>query len=285
MLPHSIDFEAIGTKWRIESLVPLLQTTLQRIYQRIETFDATYSRFRADSQVSEISRKAGGYIFPDDIVPLMDVYQKLYERTGGKVTPLIGNALERAGYDAEYSFVEREQKVLPSLDSVLKLDGTTIRTNQPVVLDFGAAGKGYLIDIVATILDEEGVTEYVIDGSGDMRHRGTAINRVGLEHPLRNDVVVGAIDVQNASLCASAPNRRAWGRGMHHIFDPTTLRPTNDILATWVIAQEALHADGLATALFFVDPKKLENDFSFQYVRMFKDASLEYSHNFTGEIF
>lgn len=285
MLPHSIDFEAIGTKWRIESLVPLPRSIIRQIYRRIETFDATYSRFRTDSLVSEISQKAGNYTFSDDIVPLMNVYQKLYERTDGKVTPLIGNALERAGYDAEYSFVEREQKVLPSLGNVLKLDGPTIRTSQPVILDFGAAGKGYLIDIIATILDEEDVTEYVIDGSGDMRHRGTAINKVGLEHPLRNDIVIGAIDVQNTSLCASASNRRVWGRGMHHIFDPTTLRPTNDILATWVIAQEALYADGLATALFFVDPKKLENDFSFQYVRMFKDASLEYSHNFTGEIF
>ena len=285
MLPHSIDFEAIGTKWRIESLVPLPQNTLQRIYQRIETFDTTYSRFRADSLVSEISRTAGDYTFSTDILPLMRLYQKLYECSDGKVTPLIGNALERAGYDAEYSFVEREQKVLPSLGDVLELDDTTIRTNQPVTLDFGAAGKGYVIDMIAAILNEEGVTEYVIDGSGDLRHRGTVINRVGLEHPLQNDVVIGAIDVRNASLCASASNRRVWGRGMHHIFDPTTLRPTNDILATWVIAQEALHADGLATALFFVDPKKLENDLSFQYVRMFKDASLEYSHNFTGEIF
>lgn len=285
MLPHSIDFEAIGTKWRIESLVPLPQNTLQRIYQRIETFDTTYSRFRADSLVSEISRTAGDYTFSNDILPLMRLYQKLYECSDGKVTPLIGNALERAGYDAEYSFVEREQKVLPSLGDVLELDDTTIRTNQPVTLDFGAAGKGYVIDMIAAILNEEGVTEYVIDGSGDLRHRGTVINRVGLEHPLQNDVVIGAIDVRNASLCASASNRRVWGRGMHHIFDPTTLRPTNDILATWVIAQEALHADGLATALFFVDPKKLENDLSFQYVRMFKDASLEYSHNFTGEIF
>lgn len=285
MLPHSIDFEAIGTKWRIESLAPLPKSIVRQIYRRIETFDATYSRFRADSQVSEISRKAGDYTFSDDIIPLMRLYQKLYERTDGKVTPLIGSALERAGYDAEYSFVEREQKVLPSLGNVLKLDGTTIRTNQPVTLDFGAAGKGYLIDIIAAILDEEDITEYVIDGSGDMRHRGTAINKVGLEHPLRNDIVIGAIDVRNASLCASASNRRVWGKGMHHIFDPTRLRPTNDILATWVIAQEALHADGLATALFFIDPKKLENDLSFQYVRMFKDASLEYSHNFTGEIF
>ena len=59
--------------------------------------------------------------------------------------------------------------------------------------------------------------------------------------------------LRDGALAASAVNRRAWGDGLHHVIDALTGLPTASVVATWALAPDALHADGLATALFF-DP-------------------------------
>ena len=285
MLKANYSFEAIGTQWSIETetKIPVeLKNTIQR---RIEAFDSTYSRFRKDSLVTKIAQKPGEYLFPKDTDKLLSFYSQLYAITNGKVTPLIGDMISRAGYDADYSLKPLTQKPIILWDDAVMWDGTTLKTNQPVTLDFGAAGKGYLIDIISDILNEHSVTEYVVDGSGDLKHKGTSMNKIGLEHPLDATKIIGAIDVQNRSFCASTSNRRAWGEGMHHIFDPDEMAPTRDIIATWVIADEAMIADGLATALFFTDPRTLREKYDYEYVRMHANGVLDYSAYFKDSLF
>lgn len=285
MLPHKFSFDAIGTKWEILTANELTANLKEVLLDRIESFDKTYSRFRDDSLVSKMKHQTGVFKFPKDDEKLIDFYIKLYELSAGKFTPLIGEALERAGYDADYSLVSQKQQDIPRLESVMDIKGTSITTAQTVTIDIGAAGKGYLVDILASILDEHKLKEYVIDASGDLIHKGPIETRVGLEDPRNPEKVIGIVSIQNKALCASATNRRAWGEGMHHIFDPLTKKPVSEIIATWVIADSTMVADGLATALFFMNPNVLAQEYRYQYVRMHSDGSLDYSHNFSGELF
>ena len=98
-------FEAIGAPWRITTPDSLGEDTVSAILARIEDFDHTYSRFRADSLVTKISREAGRWTLPADAAPLLSTYRALYEGTSGAVTPLVGARLENLGYDADYSLV------------------------------------------------------------------------------------------------------------------------------------------------------------------------------------
>ena len=285
MLPAKHTFTALGTQWQIDTFKPLSDQLRQAIHARIETFDHTYSRFRDDSIVRRVATTPGTYEFPADAKELFKWYRDLYELTDGAVTPLIGNTLERAGYDSTYSLTPKAQVAVPVWDGVMTVTDTTLTTTQPVTLDVGAAGKGYLVDIISQLLEDAGITDYVVDGSGDLRHHGASANIVGLEHPLEPGMIIGTVPVQNASLCASSTTKRAWSKGLHHIFNPHTQRPVDDIVATWVIAQRALHADGLATALFFVEPSALTQRFAFDYVRYHRDGSVDYSPTFQGELF
>jgi thiamine biosynthesis lipoprotein len=285
MLPHSLQFDAIGTKWRIETVAPLTPTITNEITVTIESFDQTYSRFQPNSLVAQVARSAGFYHFPDDSIALFKFYRALYDLTNVKVTPLIGAMLEKAGYDASYSLSSHPQTSLPTWDEAMAWHDTTLTTMQPVVIDVGAAGKGYLVDKISHLLDAAGIDEYVVDASGDIRHRGTYKNLVGLENPFDTTEVIGSIAVQNESLCASATNRRVWGDDLHHIFDPHTMEPTRDIVATWVIAEQGMVADGLATALFFARPERFQEAFQFEYVRMHYNGSLEYSSRFKEGLF
>jgi thiamine biosynthesis lipoprotein len=173
---------------------------------------------------------------------------------------------------------------VPRWDDVMTWDGTKVTTTQPILLDFGAVGKGYLVDLVAELLEQRGVGEYVIDASGDIRHHGGNEQIIGLENPMDPSLAIGTAKLQNASLCASATNRRKWGNGLHHVIDGRTGKPTDDVIATWVVADTTAAADGLATALFFVGAERLK-DWKFQYVRLHSDGKIEHSHDFVGELF
>jgi thiamine biosynthesis lipoprotein len=274
--PATFVFDAIGTRWEIETDQPLSNTLQHRIRDIIDRFDVTWSRFRPDSHVMRIAsaRHGGRFELPEDAGPLLELYDRLYELTDGALDPLIGRDLELLGYDAGYSLTPAPRAVRHREHQRrahwpdLQRDGTTIITDRPTLLDVGAAGKGALVDLIAQTLSDAGVGRFVVDAGGDLRHHGDQPLRVGLEHPLDPARVVGVAELHDDALCASAVNRRAWGDGLHHILDARTGTPVRDVLATWVIADNATLADGIATALFLTDPPRLSEMCRFAFVRM-----------------
>jgi len=285
---------ALGTQWEIATGEPLDDALRQLILKRIDDFERTYSRFRDDSLVAQIATTRGGgrFLFPDDSSVLFDLYDRLYTATAGAVDPLVGRSLELLGYDRTYSLTpapatvrEAEALARPKWSSDVIREGTAVITHAPLVLDVGAAGKGYLVDLVSEMLRTAGITDYVIDGSGDLRHSGQSPIRVGLEHPFDPALAIGVSDLRDAALCASAVNRRAWADRLHHVLDARTGNPVHHVVATWVVAEDAATADGLATALFVTAPQKLAETFAFAYVRMFADGRAEVSENFDGRVF
>lgn len=281
-----LQFEAIGTPWSIETPEPLEQDVVTAIAARIESFDLTWSRFRDDSLVTRIASTPGTWRLPAEAGALLDVYRILYEATDARVSPLVGRALEQLGYDAAYTLRDSgiHAPVIAWADAIA-WDGAILTTYSPVLLDVGAAGKGYLVDLVAGVLREHGVHEYVVDASGDVVHAGPQPTRVALEHPLDASKAIGLVELADAALCASASNRRAWGAGLHHVIDASTGLPTSNVIATWVIAPSGLVADGLATGLFFADAARFDALAPFQWARMLSTGRVEHSDDFEGELF
>jgi thiamine biosynthesis lipoprotein len=284
-------FEAIGTVWQIDTREPLAPDVRAEVLARIEEFDRTWSRFRPDSVVSAIADGAGEWVLPDEAGVLLSFYDELNDATDGAVNPLVGRTLADLGYDADYSLVESGGRADVPYWSTVEFSSPVLRTSEPVTIDVGAAGKGLLVDLVSGIIDEH-THQFTVDASGDMYHGGTAPIRVALEHPLDPTRAIGVAELgPEDALCASATNRRVWGDGLHHVLDARTGCPTADIIATWVVApQSCMHADGLATAHFFVgpgpaDPGVLMERFQHQFVRMHADGRVEWSTDFPGEIF
>lgn len=279
-------FDAIGTRWTITTPSALSDQIKDAVVVRCEQFDRTYSRFRPDSLVRRLASEAGSVEFPADAGPLFEFYHRLYVVTDGAVSPLVGQTLEHLGYDADYSLRRRPgPEIVPAWDDVLRIAGTTVTARHPVVIDIGAAGKGYLVDLLHGLLEAAGIADYVVDGGGDLIHRGNQVCRVALEDPNKPQHAVGIADVRNTALCGSSTNRRRWGADLHHVIDTASGQPSTRITATWATAETAMVADGLATALFFTDPAVLARDFHFTYVRIPVAGGIEYSSNFAGEVF
>lgn len=166
--------------------------------------------------------------------------------------------------------------------------GTTLVTRRPVSLDFGACGKGYLVDLLAQRLAAQSgttggttgsttgtegkartgtATPYVIDAGGDLLvySPGNPLT-IALEDPADAENAVGTAEVEAGAFCASAPSRRHWeaaGHRLHHLLNAVDGLPANGVAATWVyvdagaVAFPTALADGVATALFVTPPNRL----------------------------
>jgi thiamine biosynthesis lipoprotein len=191
-----------------------------------------------------------------------------------------------AGYDARYSLQKKNLLAPPRWEDILTYDEHSITLLQPALLDFGAAGKGYLVDIIGDLLAAAGHQSYLINAGGDMLRRSTgqAALHVGLENPFDTSEAIGIAALGNQSLCASAGSKRQWA-GLHHIIDPISLTSPEAVVATWVMADSTMLADGLASALFFTDPEALRLSFDFRYALLDADGGLRYGTDFPITLF
>ena len=284
------EFEAIGTSWQIDIQKELTSNEeallLNEIKERIDIFDKNYSRFRSDSLVTQMSKVSGTYEMPNDAGNMIGLYEKVYKLTNGLVTPLIGEVLVQAGYDADYSLVKKEMTASELWEQVIMWNDPVLNLKKPALLDFGACGKGYLVDIVSEILEKKDIFSYCVDAGGDMRYRNELLVplKIGLENPDDFESVIGVVLLTNKSLCGSAGNRRKWA-DMHHIINPKTLVSPLEIKSVWVIAENTIISDILTTALFFTSPETLEEHFSFDYFILYQDFNYRKSEGFTAELF
>lgn len=287
MRDSNLAFEAIGTHWQIAFERQNEKDIALQIHACIEDFDAKYSRFRDDSLIAKIAQHSGRFRLAADAEKIFNLYQDLYQVTNGAFTPFIGQALVDAGYDRVYSLQPKDEfRPLPRWDEVLDYHFPELVVKRPVQLDLGAAGKGYIIDLVGNLLRHAGCKDFCINAGGDILYFNDQNEplKVALEHPAFSDQAIGVATILNRSICGSAANRRAWGK-YHHIIDAKTLLSPRHILAVWVIASETILADALTTCLFFVEPELLASRYDFEYAIVYADYSLRHSSLFPGEFF
>lgn len=273
-------FEATGTTWLISS-PELDKGAKKQVREVVEQFENIFSRFKPDSLVQKIAIQAGTYQFPDYSESLFTAYETLEAVTDGSFTPLIGASLVDAGYDSTYSFKDAPLKENNRLSEALKIKGSTITTHEPLQLDFGAGGKGLLVDLVAKVLTSSDIQHFTINAGGDIYT--TTKTKIGMEHPISPGKLIGEIKITTGAVCASSGNRRNWG-AYHHIIDGKKLKSPSDVIATWVIADTAMMADLLATCLFLTTPEKLQQ-FSFKHATIYSDGRSRLSTAFPGTFY
>lgn len=276
-------FDGIGTSWEIETPHAIGPDLRGRVAQVINDFDQQWSRFRHDSVVSKLA-VAGSLPAPRDTDAMLSTYRELSAATDGAINPLIGRSLARRGYDADYSLVDQGATAAPALwQELLTWDDTELRLSGTEVIDVGALGKGRLVDLVMAELEPHVAGPILVDASGDLAVQGAA--RIGLEDPDNPGRVIGIWDITDAALCASAGNRRAWGEGLHHVLDARTAEPVHSITATWAVAPDAMHADAIATALFFEGGPELAAQWDVQWVRLTDARQVQWSPGATAKLF
>lgn len=274
--PPSIETEGLGTRWIIEILdgQTSFPTDIARpLQQKITLFDDTYSRFKPDSLIGTLNRK---YHLPHPPRELLDMFafaHKMYVATNGAFDISVGGSLQKSGYGKDTG----AKPVYPDFWKHTAYDEREISIPERSSIDFGGFGKGWLIDELAMLLEQNGCPHYLINGGGDIVLSAAEPIELGLEHPYELSKIIGTTHITKGSLAVSSVVKRRWvkdGETYHHIIDPKTMKPaTNGVISTYVKGQTALIADTIATiALLRPELKgKLEELFDVRIIIVTED--------------
>jgi thiamine biosynthesis lipoprotein len=128
-------------------------------------------------------------------------------------------------------------------------------------IHLGGIGKGYAIDRAAAILRERGVRDFMIQSGGDLYVAGYRDGkpwRLGIRDPRGPaDRIFAVLDLSDATFSTSGDYERAFvsnGRRYHHILDPDDGQPARGARSVTIVADEAVLADALSTAVFVLGP-------------------------------
>jgi FAD:protein FMN transferase len=290
--------QVLGTEVEIKlpkenaDLFPLCFSELERI-------ERTYSRFLEISELSKLNSNLG--VWQDASKELLWIVAKAEEfrkKTDGNFDITLKVALEKLGYDKDYSFENKtaresdpKERYDPSIPPI-QIDQKRNRILLFKEIDFGGLGKGFALDQVAKLLDEQGVFHYCINAGGDIyakKCNGEPAWRIILEHPDDSAKAIGTIEVDGQSLAASAPNKRKWGKeGLHHLLNAKTGLPANEAKAIFVLASSGIEADAYATALFtagFENGIEIAQSLPIEILMASKHNKMFLSKGFNAQIF
>ena len=280
--------EALGTVWWFEVFTPLKETKAQEIEDllrlRLQSFNNTYSRFNLDSVVSELNTHGELHNPSDELLTLLKLGQEYHQATAGIFNFLTGSNQEQNGYDTDHSFIastESQEVANPQLDLEITPDRVLLHKGK---VDLGGFGKGWLIDDLARTLKSHDVSEFLINGGGDLY--GTSENDqpiiITLQHPFSNGLFIGSITLHYQALAASSPTLRTWqdpnsNRQYSHFINPTSTN-TESRYATFVTSPSAADADMLATALSIEPHASVDTEASYLVIDSKNKIAID--HNF-----
>jgi thiamine biosynthesis lipoprotein len=262
----------MGTRFEIQIVsddVPAGRAAIEAAYAEIDRVEQLLSEWRETSEISEVNREAGSRAVAvgPDLYAVLERAAAISEMTDGAFDVTF------AACGGRWSIRERripaDREIADCLAHVdfrrVELDplaGTVYLPDEAMRIGISGIGKGYGVDRAAAVLEAHGVTDYIVDGGGDIRLAGANVDRpwvVGIADPRRHGQLYATVHPERGAIVTSGDYERYFeqdGVRYHHILDPETGRPARRSVAVTVIAPEATDADALATGLFVLGPER-----------------------------
>ncbi len=134
---------------------------------------------------------------------------------------------------------------------------TVMYTDERVAVHLGACAKGYIEDVIAEYLKEQGVKSAILDFGGSITVIGDKDGKpfqIGITDPINVENIAGKIEISDKTVVTSGDYRRYFmynGIKYHHILDSETGFPAiNDINGVSIVCDSAFVGDCLSTAAF-----------------------------------
>ena len=256
------------------------EEALAGAFAAIDEVDRLLSRYRQDSELSEINRfaaKRGVQVSPLTF-GMLERALVYCDMTGGAfditVTPLLKVWKQAAGQGRRPSGDELAQaRAHVGCDKVLLGGGDelTVRlSDEQVELNLDAIAKGYAVDRALDAIRQMPVVAGFVDIGGEIACFGEYLPgrvwQVGVQDPFAvdNDDPLSAQVRWKLKLAdcavATSGNYRQYvvieGRKFSHIVDARTGEPAEKLPSVTVIAPSATDADALATAVSVMGPEE-----------------------------
>jgi thiamine biosynthesis lipoprotein len=290
-VPYSmIEGQTMGTTYHI-TIKSAEATELKRqVDSLLVAFNQELSTYISSSTISRFNKSDNGIALSKIKSPhfynMMVRSRELYDMTEGAFDPSIGPLVEFYGFGNEKRDLDnlsntiqlKEKLNLVGFDKFIieeYKDSFSIEKLQPgMTIDFSSIAKGYGVDLVCQLVNQKGISDYLVEIGGESRAKGVnakgKVWTLGINTPdpaagLRDFISV--VRLNNKSLATSGNYRNFYNVDSItyvHIIDPMTgLSKPSDILSATILADDCATADAIATASIVMgaaDAMKLINE-------------------------
>jgi thiamine biosynthesis lipoprotein len=259
-------WRALGTGVRIVTNGGHPGRARAAVEELLRLVDATYSRFRPDSELSRLNAQAGQAVPVSGLLThAVATALRGARLSNGLVDPTVGRAMRLIGYDDHFETIAARTdgalrfEPVPGWRAVhLNEMARTVRLEPGVELDLGSTGKALAADLAAVAASRAmGDGGVLVSLGGDIAVAGEPPAGgwqvlAAEDHATSIDTDGETITLTEGAVATSSITVRRWTRqgiGLHHLVDPRTGRPVDSPWRTAsVAAATCVDANIAATA-------------------------------------
>ena len=272
----SLEGLTMGTSYKIQllevpgeedpgALADKVQTILSRLDREI------FSTYAPNSELSRLNNHAVGAPFAvsREMLDVLMLADTVFSSTSGAFDPTVGPLVSLWGFGPKMSLTELNLPGSSDVEEALSRVGfehllideasSEVVKTRDVMIDLSAIAKGYAVDQIGRLLDEQGSDSYFIEIGGELKIKGVRADGSNwvpaIEAPSDRAFEVYEIFSnlgQSIAVAGSGDYRNYFevdGVRYSHEIDPRTGRPVrHHLAAAYVIADSAALADALATS-------------------------------------
>ncbi len=248
----------------------------EEIEAALKRFDGSLSPFNDTATITRVNHN-------EDFVPdtfFINVFRRSMEiskETDGAfditVAPL-ANAWGfgfKKGTFPDSAMIDSLQEITGYTKVKLSAEGKILKQDPRIMLSCSAIAKGYAVDVIAQLLEQKGIRNFMVDIGGEIVVRGEnpkkGLWRIGINKPVDDSLSVNqeiqtVLNISNIGMATSGNYRNYYykdGKKYAHTIDPRTGYPVqHNILSATVIARDCMSADAYATAFMVMGLEEAE---------------------------
>ncbi|MDO8707082.1 FAD:protein FMN transferase [Pseudomonas sp.] len=248
-----------------------LEDAARKAFAEIKRIDSLMSRYKEESEVSIINKKAG--IGPvkvgQELIEVLKEGRRVSELSGGAFDVTIGPLSNLWGFDEEKKSVPPAEKIDEQRRLVdyrkLKIDeaaSTVYLGEKGMMIDVGGIAKGYALKKAMKVFEEAGIRDVIINAGGNLNLRGGKKGKpwkIGIQDARNEKKLLGVLNITETSVSTSGDYQRFFikdGVRYHHILDPKTGSPAKGLVSVTVVGRNEAMTDAMSTAVFVLGLEK-----------------------------
>ena len=278
-----LEGKTMGTFWRV-STVAITPERAQALKVKIQALldgdDQLLSTWKSDSALMRFNQAATTAPWPvsEAMADIVTTSLRVGAKTDGAMDITVGPLVNLWGFGP--------QKLPVKIPDQAQIDAAKARTglqhlrviNQAqhqylqkdlpdLYVDLSTVGEGYAADHLARLMEQEGISRYLVSVGGALASRGMNAKgepwRVAIQKPTdRENAVQAVVDINGHGISTSGSYRNYYeleGKRISHVIDPQTGRPIeHKLVSVTVIAPTALEADAWDTGLMVLGKEKAQ---------------------------
>lgn len=261
-----------GTTYSIKYLDTLSRNFQKEVDELFGQIDDALSIYDQGSEIAQFNRSGEHEFRSRHFYNVLKKAQETYINTNGLFDPTVMPLVEAYGFGPAKVDLSKAFRV----DSLLQYVGfekirfDTLRVSakkKNVRLDLNSIAQGYTVDVVAELLEKNGINSYLVEIGGELKSRGFKPDGsswlVGISDPFQPRKLVAKIPLENRAMTTAGSYRNQHtidGIIYTHIINPKTGEALQgEMLSVTLLAADAITADAYDTALMLMTLDEAKN--------------------------